>query len=112
VLELEFDHQLGKLSAADFEQLSRGFSDIGVGSVSAGKPWPVSFALSWPVLDALSKPSDNVSNVAGTRRTPSASVRHTGTRHSDEALLDQLNCVQREEQALGAVETLETAHGS
>ena len=39
-------------------------------------------------------------------------MRQPGTRRSDEATLDQLHRVEGGEQPLGAVETLETAHGS
>jgi hypothetical protein len=93
-----------------------GFSDIGVGSeAEAGcglAVAPGGRARDARSLHGLTQPGDYSGNVSGAQVAPSAGFWHSGTRDADEATLDQLHCVQCGEQALGAVETLETAHRS
>jgi hypothetical protein len=48
------------------------------------------------VLHASTEPRNDAGNTAGAHVAPSARVRHAGTRHCPEAVLDQLNCVQRQ----------------
>ena len=72
----------------------------------------MSFVVWWLVLNAVTKPVDDAGNVAGADIAPSSNEWDPGTRDPDETTFDQLHCVQRAEQALGAVDTLVTAHGA
>jgi hypothetical protein len=85
-------------SALDTQQYEpssfSGSSNIGAGSVEAGRPgWWLLLCLA-AVLHTLPELSDKVGNSAGARVAPAASMRHDGTQHSDVAVLDQLHCIQ------------------
>jgi hypothetical protein len=87
------------------------FSDIGVGSGGTRRSL-VRSAYRCRVLQGLTQSRDDRGDVTRADIAASAGARRADWRHPHEVALDQLQGVQGREHTRGALETLQSTHGT